>query len=339
VTCTITNDDDAPALTLKKTVTNNSGGTAKANAWTLNAGSLINEAGSCTDDGSVCSMALTTKTSATAGTGYALSETGGPSNYTAGSWSCDGGSLVASTITLGLGDDVTCTITNDDDAPALTLKKTVVNDNGGTAKANAWTLNAGSLINEAGACTDDGSVCSMALTTKTTATAGTGYALSETGGPSDYTASSWSCDGGSLVGSTITLALGDDVTCTITNDDPVPPADCEAGDRLTSVSLQLTANSPNPITIGVTDDNGPSPTLLSSSPGSITTGTTFTIVPDAGTFFDSQNLRFFLNGELSKDLKVHLSCSDDPMVGDTHSGTADGASATLTKTAFTPTQF
>jgi hypothetical protein len=37
---------------------------------------------------------------------------------------------------------VTCTITNDDRAPSLTLAKVVINDNGGTAAASAWTLTA-----------------------------------------------------------------------------------------------------------------------------------------------------------------------------------------------------
>ena len=36
----------------------------------------------------------------------------------------------------------TCTITNDDNAPKLTLDKVVVNDNGGTTLPSAWTLTA-----------------------------------------------------------------------------------------------------------------------------------------------------------------------------------------------------
>ena len=50
--------------------------------------------------------------------------------YAASDW---GGDCAADgTITLLPGDDKTCTITNDDIAPKLTLVKTVVNDNGGT---------------------------------------------------------------------------------------------------------------------------------------------------------------------------------------------------------------
>ena len=40
-------------------------------------------------------------------------------------------------VTVALGDDITCTITNDDNAPKLTLNKVVVNDNGGTALESA----------------------------------------------------------------------------------------------------------------------------------------------------------------------------------------------------------
>ena len=42
-------------------------------------------------------------------------------------------SVQVTSVTVGLGEDVTCTFVNDDDAPSLTLVKEVVNDNGGTA--------------------------------------------------------------------------------------------------------------------------------------------------------------------------------------------------------------
>ena len=48
------------------------------------------------------------------------------------------------------------------------------------------------------------------------------YALSESTGPFGYTASAWSCvknGGAAVICSSITLALGDMATCTITNDD------------------------------------------------------------------------------------------------------------------------
>ena len=73
---------------------------------------------------------------------YDLSETG-PAGYTASAWVCVGGTQDGSdTVTVGLGESATCTITNDDHAPSLTLVKVVVNDNGGTAVATDWTLTA-----------------------------------------------------------------------------------------------------------------------------------------------------------------------------------------------------
>ena len=67
---------------------------------------------------------------------YALSESGGPTGYTASAWSCvknNAAPVIGSNITLGLGDSAVCTITNNDNKPSLTLDKIVVNDNGGTA--------------------------------------------------------------------------------------------------------------------------------------------------------------------------------------------------------------
>ena len=46
---------------------------------------------------------------------------------------------------LGLGEDVTCTFVNDDDAPSLTLVKQVVNDNGGLAVSNGLDADGGRL--------------------------------------------------------------------------------------------------------------------------------------------------------------------------------------------------
>ena len=124
--CTVTNDDDAPSLTLVKDVTNDNGGTAVATDWTLTASGPTGFSGT--------TPALN-GASFDAGT-YDLSETGRRPATRPSAWVCVGGSQSDDdTIVIGLGDDVTCTITNDDDAPTLTLIKHVVNDNGGTAVA------------------------------------------------------------------------------------------------------------------------------------------------------------------------------------------------------------
>ena len=68
--------------------------------------------------------------------------------YTKSDWVCVGGTYSKNaqtgveTITLGLGGSATCTITNDDNAPALHLRKTVVNDNGGQATVADFPLSA-----------------------------------------------------------------------------------------------------------------------------------------------------------------------------------------------------
>ncbi|MFN2265235.1 MAG: hypothetical protein ACK2UM_13315, partial [Anaerolineales bacterium] len=112
-----------------------------------------------------------------------------------------------SSVTLGLGEDVTCTFVNDDDAPALYLAKHVVNDNGGEAVASAWTLSAGS--NDVTG--SEGGV----LATDQVGT----YALSETS-VSGYTNTSITCDDAPGVEVTsVTIGLGDTKTCTFVNDD------------------------------------------------------------------------------------------------------------------------
>jgi hypothetical protein len=200
-TCTITNDDIAPTLTLVKSVVNDNGGTAVASDWILS-GTSDNYGGF----GNYSPV----NSEVRAGTGYTLSEFGGPSGYASEGWKCDGGSLDGNQITLGLDEDVTCTITNNDIAPKLTLVKILSIDNGGSAIASAWTLKAS---------TDNYGYFEGVTPVSSNIRAGVEYMLSEYGGPTGYTAGDWSCSGGELEGSTVKLSLAEDVTCTITNDD------------------------------------------------------------------------------------------------------------------------
>ncbi len=104
-TCTVTNDDRPPSLRLVKSVTNNNGGTATAGSWQLTATGTggFNDAGNSTTFHAV-----------KAGVQYSLSESS-VSGYDFVSWSCDGGAFVApDKVTLGLNQQVTCTVTNDD---------------------------------------------------------------------------------------------------------------------------------------------------------------------------------------------------------------------------------
>jgi cysteine-rich repeat protein len=93
---------------------------------------------------------------------------------------------------------------------SLTLIKEVTNDNGGTEEPSAWTLTA------TGPTTFSGNGPSVSSGGDFKAGA---YDLSESG-PAGYTAGDWACAGGTQDdGDTITLAPGEEATCTITNDD------------------------------------------------------------------------------------------------------------------------
>jgi hypothetical protein len=307
-TCSITNNDNPAFLTLNKIVVNDDGGTAVEADFQAKI-----------DGGNV---PWGVPQSVGAGS-FTASETV-VANYTAGDWTGD--CNPDGTVTLALGDNKSCTITNDDDPAHLTLVKEVINDDGGGAVATDWTLFAAGPTPISGAGGADSDV-----------SAGT-YTLSESAGPPFYTAGNWVCVGGTQVGDQVTLDNGESATCTIINDDV---AVCGPGDRLTSVSLEVTALSSSPMDIAWTDDNGNLESALftpvDGSPSTV--GEVFTIEPLVGDFFESQNLRFSLNGVPSKNLKVHLSCSDDPAIGDVHFGDANGNSAELTKTAFETTTF
>ena len=199
VTCTFVNDDNAPSLTLVKQVTNNNGGTAVANDWTLSAAGYSTQ-------------------SPQTGT-YALSETG-PAGYTQTSLTCSNtGDTQVTSATLALGEYVTCTFVNNDNAPSLTLNKIVVNNNGGTAAESAWTLTATGALGTPTNLSGAGAAGSADVVSGATFKADT-YTLAETGGQTGYTASAWSCTNGVVVtNNQITLGLGQSTVCSITNDD------------------------------------------------------------------------------------------------------------------------
>ncbi len=195
-TCTVTNDDQAAKLIVIKHVINDNGGTAQAKDFTLDSGGTNDSP----DDFPGAESPGTTVT-LDAGS-YNVAESG-PAGYAASfSTDCFG--------TIAVGQTKTCTVTNDDIAPALHLRKVVVNDNGGTKTVADFTLTAN------GAGTND-------LSGTSPVDSGAGlkadtWALSETN-VYGYSASAWVCVGGSQSGSNISLAVGQSATCTITNDD------------------------------------------------------------------------------------------------------------------------
>jgi len=104
-TCTVTNNDRGPTLRLVKSVTNDNGGASTPSAWQLTATGT----GGFTDAGN-----STTFHNVVAAVQYVLSESS-VSGYDIVNWSCDAGTFVApNRITLGLNQQATCTVTNDD---------------------------------------------------------------------------------------------------------------------------------------------------------------------------------------------------------------------------------
>ena len=274
-TCTITNTAQPAHLTLVKVVTNDNGGTKTVADFPLTA------TGPSTITG-VSGTAAVTDQAVPAGA-YVLSETT-QTGYTASAWNCVGGSLVGSTVTLGLGVSATCTINNNDDAPALHLRKTVTNDNGGVALPSGWTLTAtgalGSPTNLSGTTPVDSSTGFKADT----------YALAESGGPSGYTAGTWACvltgtaTPVTVTNAHVTVGLGQDVTCTINNDDnasppppviPVPPKTDVAIQKDATAQVTLGSNGQATIVYDfAVKNNGPDPaanvTVSDPAPSGVT---------------------------------------------------------------------
>ncbi|HYN29713.1 MAG TPA: VWA domain-containing protein [Dermatophilaceae bacterium] len=203
-TCGVVNRDQPAVLTLVKKVVNDGGGSAAARDWTLSA-----TAGETVVEG-VTDTAAVTDVPVPAGA-YTLAENGGPDGYTAGEWQCDGGSLEDDQLTLKITESARCTIVNDDNPATLTLVKEVVNEWGGAAQPGDWALSADGPTPLSGA-TGSEEVTDVAVD------AGA-YELSESGGPQGYAADDWTCEGGALDASTLTLRLGDSATCTVINRD------------------------------------------------------------------------------------------------------------------------
>jgi len=144
------------------------------------------------------------------------------------------------------------------------LQKTVVNDNGGMAAETDWTLNATQGV------TSISGVEGNAAVTNAVVSLGT-WTLSESGGPAGYTASNWSCSGAADADPNdgLTLAAGENVTCTITNNDNAP--------TITAVDDTATTPANTPITTVVTTND-------TNSGGSIDPNSVnVTVQPPAGT--------------------------------------------------------
>lgn len=201
VTCTFVNSE-LPTLTLEKTVTNDNGGTATQDDF----------------QGKIDGVDQEWDVAKTLTPGSYTASEATLSTYTASDW---GGHCAADgSVTLAYGDHKTCSITNDDKAPSLTLNKITNYNYGGTAPESSWTLTADG--GSAGTLSGAGAAGSADVVSGAAFKAGT-YTLSESAAPAGYTnGASYSCvkNGGQAVaGNSITLALGDTAVCSITNTD------------------------------------------------------------------------------------------------------------------------
>ena len=214
VTCAISNDDIAPTLTLTKTVINNNGGD-----------SLISDFDIAIDGIEVADGVAST---VLANESILISELD-LAGYTEGSWSCidantltaglpTAGTATGETLVLEPGADVTCSITNNDVAPTLTLVKVVNNNNGGDKSIADFDI------------AIDGTEVISGVSNVVAANTDLVISELELDG---YTAGTWSCSdssglstglpsAGAASGETINLAEGAMVTCEISNDDIAP---------------------------------------------------------------------------------------------------------------------
>lgn len=210
VTCTVTNTVRLPHLTLVKDV---DGGPTAPQDWELSATGPQPGGGAGTIAGPSGSDAVS-HVSVGAGE-HTLAELTDLPGYEAGEWACTGATgQTGAVVAIGPEDDVVCTVTNTYTEATLTLVKDVV---GGSADPAAWTLTA---TGEAEGAVVEGTTGSPGATDQHVP-ADT-YELAESGGFGGYDTTGWACDGGTLTGTAVTLAPGDDVTCTVTNTARLP---------------------------------------------------------------------------------------------------------------------
>jgi prealbumin domain-containing protein len=280
ITCIYVNKVRAATLTLKKHVVNDNGGTKTAADFSLHVKTSVN--GQMVD------------ITATPGSPHAGSESGVTYTLDAGTYTVSEESPISlnytqltgfgtncdtsGNVTLGPGDNKECTITNDDNAASLTIVKNVVNDGGGSKTVADFGITStatglgGSLIFDAGVV--NGSTTTYTATKITGLSAGTSYTLHESN-VSGYTEGSWSCTTGGTVGNsgnfstaTVTLALGADVTCTITNNDANNSGSTTQGvilnDSASITSIGPVAGTTYQVTFRLYLDNQAIPTCTTS---------------------------------------------------------------------------
>jgi uncharacterized cupredoxin-like copper-binding protein/plastocyanin len=191
-TCTVTNDDVQPQLIVIKYVINDNGGTALAGDFTMDVTGTNTSPASFAGDESGTTVALD------AGS-YSVDETG-PAGYAA-SFSAD------CTGSIAIGETKTCTVTNNDISPTLTVIKVLLpGDDTGLFNLQIDGFTQAANVGDNGT---TGAVAVNAGVVHTIGeTAGTGTSLS------DYVST---ISGDCNPDGTVSLALAENKTCTITN--------------------------------------------------------------------------------------------------------------------------
>ncbi|MCR4275053.1 MAG: hypothetical protein NUW02_03380 [Candidatus Campbellbacteria bacterium] len=218
-TCTITNNDNPiisnPAmLRVIKTVINDDGGIKQVSDFNLYVERVNREVPTISTTPTV--RVISGETNQFTPANYLVFEDQLP-GYTAGAW---GGDCAANgTVTLVAGQTKTCTIVNNDNpiiqnGATLTVIKTVINDDGGTKQVSDFNLYVERVNSEIPTVIDAPTV--LVISGETNKFAPANYLIFENQ-LSGYTASVWGGD--CAANGSVTLAAGQDKTCTITNND------------------------------------------------------------------------------------------------------------------------
>ena len=196
ITCTITNDDSSTSLTIIKDPTNDDGGIAAPNDFdlTVNGNSVLSGESHSYDSNTDLTLGETQLA------GYVFVGITGDEKCPAN---------LDTAFQLSPGDNITCTITNDDSSTSLTIIKDPTNDDGGIAAPNDFdlTVNGNSVLSGESHSYDS----NTDLTLGETQLAGYVF-VGITGDEKCPT----------TLDTAFQLSPGDNVTCTITNDDIAP---------------------------------------------------------------------------------------------------------------------
>ena len=137
---------------------------------------------------------------------YVVTETGVPGYVASYSGDCNS----AGQITLNPGDTKTCTITNNDQPALITVVKDVINNSGGTFVPSNFTL----LVDNSPVPNNTSVATNSNVSHTISETQLASYSFVSMTGTSNY---GQLCP--AVLGGSITLAEGENITCTITNDD------------------------------------------------------------------------------------------------------------------------